>query len=137
MANVREPQHVFVYGTLRQEGTRPLMHLFPHATPVGAATGLGYLFDLGAYPRLILDPSGSVVVGEIYTVDQEIMLALDAIEGVNAEEPSNGYYYRRRVDAQLLTGETEWCWIYECNANKYKLDYPIVHLINGLMKKPS
>ena len=96
---------VFVYGTLRQGGVRAMPGIFPGATFVGSASVGGSLYDIGAYPRLLLCETGSRVAGEVYEVGEEILKRLDEIE-----EPA--HYTRRPIEVSL--GERSvTCWIYE------------------------
>ncbi len=80
---------VFVYGTLRQgEHNHALLggrvpQRFARTRPTWE------LVDLGSYPALL--PGGTTaVLGEVYEVDDETLLALDALE----EHPT---FYERTV----------------------------------------
>lgn len=95
---------VFVYGTLRQGGVRAMPGLFPGASFMGGASVTGSLYDLGSYPGLQLDESASLVVGEVYQVDDEILSGLDEIEA-----PS--HYWRKQVEVSLDNRRTV-CWVY-------------------------
>ena len=47
-------RHVFVYGTLRRGGSNDITRLAPAPRFVGSAQLAGQMYDLGAYPGLIL-----------------------------------------------------------------------------------
>jgi gamma-glutamylcyclotransferase (GGCT)/AIG2-like uncharacterized protein YtfP len=85
--------------------------LFPDSTFIGNAKAHGRLFDLGAYPGLLLDESTSLVVGEVYEVDDEILKKLDDIE-------SSTYYLRKQVEISLGT-HRRMCWVYTYNPKFY------------------
>ncbi|HEY0547167.1 MAG TPA: gamma-glutamylcyclotransferase family protein [Pyrinomonadaceae bacterium] len=95
---------VFVYGTLRRGGVRAMPLLFPEATFIEQAKAHGRLYDFGAYPGLMLDESNSLVVGEVYEIDDEILNKLDEIE-------TESHYRRKQVE--LSVGDRrKMCWIY-------------------------
>jgi gamma-glutamylcyclotransferase (GGCT)/AIG2-like uncharacterized protein YtfP len=102
---------VFVYGTLRQGGFRAMSDLFPGAKFIGKASIRGSLYDFGSYPGLLLDESSSLVIGEVYEVDDEILNKLDAIE-------APAHYRRRRVEVSL-GNQRKTCWVYEPDARFY------------------
>ena len=89
-------RYVFVYGTLRKGGSNDITRLAPAPVRVGAARIAGTLFDLGAYPGLLLQGEGPVV-GEVYAISAELEQRLDEIEEV--EPQPSGEYDKR------------WLWI--------------------------
>jgi gamma-glutamylcyclotransferase (GGCT)/AIG2-like uncharacterized protein YtfP len=48
---------VFVYGTLRSGGARAMSKRFPNSKFIADAKVSGSLYDLGAYPGLLLNES--------------------------------------------------------------------------------
>jgi gamma-glutamylcyclotransferase (GGCT)/AIG2-like uncharacterized protein YtfP len=104
---------VFVYGTLRRGGVRAMPDIFPGAKFVGDAKVSGRLYDLGAYPGLLIDEAGASVVGEVYEIDDEILSKLDEIE-------ASSYYVRRRVEVSVGDDKMT-CWVYEPNPELYSL----------------
>jgi gamma-glutamylcyclotransferase (GGCT)/AIG2-like uncharacterized protein YtfP len=105
---------VFVYGTLRRGGVRAMPDIFPGARFVGDAKVSGRLYDLGAYPGLVIDKAGSAVAGEVYEVDDEILNRLDEIEA------SGSYYVRRRIEVSVGDDKMT-CWVYEPSPELYSL----------------
>ena len=102
---------VFVYGTLRRGGAGSMSNRFPDSKFIADAKASGRLYDLGAYPGLLLDESGSTVTGEVYEVDDETLSRLDDFEAT-----SN--YLRKQVDVSL--GEhRKACWTYEPDPEFY------------------
>jgi gamma-glutamylcyclotransferase (GGCT)/AIG2-like uncharacterized protein YtfP len=101
--------HVFVYGTLRRHGRNDIARFRPVPVFVGEASVAGTLYDLGAYPGIVLGGEGRVV-GEIYRIEPEVEAALDRLEEVADDD--SGEYIRRLVhvafDAQWLD-----CLVYE------------------------
>jgi gamma-glutamylcyclotransferase (GGCT)/AIG2-like uncharacterized protein YtfP len=105
---------VFVYGTLRQGGVRAMPDIFPDAKFIGNATVNGDLYDLGAYPGLLVDESNSSVTGEVYEIDDEILNKLDDIE-------ASSHYWRKQVEVSL-GNHKRTCWIYQPEPEYYSLN---------------
>ena len=78
---------------------------FPNSQFIADAEVRGSLFDLGAYPGLLLNESNSMVIGEVYEVDDEILSELDYIEASSA-------YWRKQVEIGLGL-QKRTCWIYQ------------------------
>jgi gamma-glutamylcyclotransferase (GGCT)/AIG2-like uncharacterized protein YtfP len=102
---------VFVYGTLRQGGVRAMTDIFPDSKFIGSARVSGSLYDLGAYPCLLLDESNSLVIGEVYEVEDEVLNKLDDIEASSS-------YRRRQVEVSLGKHRVT-CWIYQPDSKSY------------------
>lgn len=98
---------IFVYGSLRRGGENAMSSTFPNSNLVGSATVSGSLYDLGAYPGLLLNNSSSKVIGEAYEVDDELLKELDDFEA-----PSD---YRRKQVEITLGADTRLGWTYEPN----------------------
>lgn len=101
--------HVFVYGTLRRQGRNDIARLRPTPEFVGRGRIAGTLYDLGAYPGVVLGGAGRVM-GEIYRIEPEVEAALDRLEEV--AEDDSGEYIRRQVRLAL---DAQWvdCLVYE------------------------
>ena len=69
---------------------------FPASKFVADAKVSGRLYDLRAYPGLLINASSSLVIGEVYEVDNEILNVLDEIE-------VSSYYWRKQVEISLGT----------------------------------
>ncbi len=110
------PQHLFVYGTLRQALGHPMLAwLRQHARFVGPGRVAGVLFDLGRYPGMLCRDGGGWVKGEIWRLlDADALLArLDAYEGCDAASP-RPHEYRRIVASVWLRGAGRLpAWLYE------------------------
>jgi gamma-glutamylcyclotransferase (GGCT)/AIG2-like uncharacterized protein YtfP len=102
---------VFVYGMLRRGGARPMSIRFPRSKFIADAKVSGSLYDLGAYPGVLVNESNSLVSGEVYEVDDEVLNQLDDFEAA-----SN--YWRKQVEVSLGT-HRKVCWIYEPNPEFY------------------
>jgi gamma-glutamylcyclotransferase (GGCT)/AIG2-like uncharacterized protein YtfP len=96
---------VFVYGTLRRGGAGAMSIRFPDSKFIADARVSGSLYDLGAYPGLLLDDSNSLVTGEVYEVDDETLNKLDEFE-------ASSHYRRKQVDVSL-GAHRKACWTYE------------------------
>jgi gamma-glutamylcyclotransferase (GGCT)/AIG2-like uncharacterized protein YtfP len=104
---------VFVYGTLRRGGAGAMSLRFPNSKFIADAKVSGSLYDLGAYPGLLLNESNSLVIGEVYEVDDEMLNKLDDFE-------ASSNYLRKQVEISLGT-ERRMCWVYEPNPEFYSL----------------
>ena len=104
---------VFVYGTLRRGGAGAMPVRFPRSKFVADAKLSGSLYDLGAYPGLLLNESNSSVSGEVYEVDDEILNELDDFE-------ASSNYRRKQVEISLGT-HRKMCWTYEPDPEFYSL----------------
>ena len=104
---------VFVYGTLRRGGVGAMPIRFPDSKFIADAKVSGSLYDLGAYPGLILDESNSSVTGEVYEVDDQTLNKLDEFE-------ASSNYWRKPVEISLGT-HRKACWTYEPNPEFYAL----------------
>lgn len=104
---------IFAYGTLRRDGANAMSVRFPDSKFIADAKVNGSLYDFGAYPGLMLDESNSLVIGEVYEVNDETLNKLDDFEA------SSGYL-RKQVEISL-GGDKRMCWIYEPNPEFYSL----------------
>lgn len=102
---------VFVYGTLRRGGAGAMSIRFPNSKFIADAKVSGSLYDLGAYPGLILNESNSWVIGEVYEVDDEVLKELDDFE-------ASSNYWRKQVETSLGT-HRKVCWTYEPDPEFY------------------
>jgi len=86
---------------------------FPRSKFIGDARVSGSLYDLGAYPGLLVNESSSLVNGEVYEVDDEILNELDDFEASSS-------YSRKQVEV-FLGPHKRICWIYEPDPECYSL----------------
>jgi len=115
------PHYLFVYGTL-QKNLAHEMHgvLECAARLVGEATVEGTLYDLGAYPGLVVAGTGDGHVrGELYALDpgraQAALDALDAYEGCSAADPEPHEYRREVLSVRIIDGSIFSAWTYLLN----------------------
>lgn len=107
--NSGERFRVFVYGTLRRDGSNHFR--MEGGAFLGAATVRGRLYKIDWYPGLVLDPAGDPVPGEIFEVGSGQLAALDEFEGVSAAEVEGSEYRRVETIAQTPQGPvTVWVW---------------------------
>ena len=95
-----ENELLFVYGTLLSGLSNH--HHMQGASCLGPATMQGALFDLGAYPAMLLSghlsqPQGPVT-GELYKIEASHWARLDALEEVDPGSIENSMYLRTTAD---------------------------------------
>ena len=95
---------VFVYGSLRSGNAGAMSTRFPDAKFVSGAHVRGSLYDLGEYPGLLLDESKSLIVGEVYEVNDDTLNRLDQFE-------LSSDYVRKEVEVDAGANKMK-CWIY-------------------------
>lgn len=98
---------IFIYGSLRRGSARAMSMKFPRSKFVAEARVNGSLYDLGAYPGLLLDNSNSLVIGEVYEVDDETLDELDEFE-------ASSDYWRQQVEI-AVGDERRTGWTYAPN----------------------
>ncbi|KQX23041.1 gamma-glutamylcyclotransferase [Variovorax sp. Root434] len=101
--------HVFVYGTLRRGGRNDIARYRPAPVWIGEASIAGTLYDLGAYPGVVLGGTRRVR-GEVYVVEPAVEAALDVLEEVAAD--GSGEYIKRQVRVEV-GGQGLDCLVYE------------------------
>lgn len=105
---------IFIYGSLRRGAVGSMSTRFPQAKFITEAKVNGRLYDLGPYPGLRLDESNSLVTGEVFEVDDELLKELDEFE-------AGSNYVRKEVEISLAGQQTN-CWTYEPSPEFYRLD---------------
>ncbi|UVH55186.1 gamma-glutamylcyclotransferase [Variovorax paradoxus] len=106
--------HVFVYGTLRRGGRNDIARYRPTPVLVGEASIAGTLYDLGAYPGVVLGGVGRVK-GEVYVVEPAVEAALDVLEEVADDD--SGEYIKRQVRVDV-GGQWFDCLVYEIHPTR-------------------
>lgn len=122
--------HVFVYGTLRRGGRNDIARYRPLPVWVGEASIVGTLYDLGAYPGVVLGGGGrmksamkgamrgamrGVVKGEVYVLEPAVEAALDVLEEVADDD--SGEYIKRHVRVEVA-GRPIDCLVYEIHPSR-------------------
>lgn len=111
-------QLIFFYGTLMAGfDRRRRAGIDDKLTYVGRAQIRGQLYDLGLYPVAVPAPDGEVW-GEVYRTDaaDEVLVALDDIEGYRADDPDKSLYARQLAQVVLPNGRIDEAWVYFYNA---------------------
>ncbi len=96
----------FFYGTLTSRERLRLVMDGHRFQDVGEGTVRGTLYDLGAYPGLVLD-GDSTIPGIVVDTDDGASAQLDEYEAV-----TDGLYERRRVAVERSTGGSLVAWTY-------------------------
>ena len=111
---------LFVYGTLRRGGANDITRMRPAPRPLGVATIAGRLYDLGAYPGLMLDRAGGSVRGELYRIEPALERQLDRLEGVSDPPQPGDEYFKRSIPVHpvQMEGRALDCVVYEINPER-------------------
>ena len=111
------PYLLFIYGTLHPDrAPREIAAAVRRLTPVGPATIRARLYNLGAYPGAILDPTAPPISGHLFTVpDAATLAALDAYEDFRPTDPAASLFLRVETTATLPDGSHHPCWVYVYN----------------------
>lgn len=102
---------VFVYGSLRRGAAGAMSVRFPVANFIAEAQVNGSLYNLGDYPGLLLNEADSLVMGEVYEVDDETLSRLDEFEATS-------HYLRKQVEITHGSNRRV-CWTYEPDPEFY------------------
>lgn len=121
---IADPQHLFVYGTLRSGFDNPFAEfLRQRGQYVGEATFPGLLLDLAlsdasGYPGAVYQPDSTTrVVGTVYDISrqkQAILTHLDEYEGIGDAFDQPNEYVRAVIPVhcnEILIN----CWVYLYN----------------------
>ncbi len=109
---------VFFYGTLMAGfDRRRRAGIDSKLTYRGRGSIRAALFDLGIYPAAVPAPEGDVW-GEVYEMAgaQDVLAALDDIEGYRPDDPDKSLYSRGRANVTMPDGSSEQAWVYFYNA---------------------
>jgi len=90
---------LFIYGTLRKEGTAH--HYMESAEFKANGTISGRLVHVEQSPGLI-PCDDQHVIGEVYLIDDTLLQQLDRYEGCHVSPP---LYLRQEIEVQIDTGE--------------------------------
>jgi gamma-glutamylcyclotransferase (GGCT)/AIG2-like uncharacterized protein YtfP len=110
-------ERIFLYGTLRPgHAPREIADAVSRLRRIAAGTVRGRLYDLGAYPGLVLDEQAAEVRGEVFGVpDEETLRQMDGYEGYLPSDVAGSLFVRVKTAVALEGGETEPCWVYVYN----------------------
>ena len=118
---MRDPSHLFVYGTLRSDtGTEWARLLASSAQRFGVGRVRGGLFQLDGYPGMVLRPDGNEwITGELYRITDPVSVwpVLDEYEGCGPDDPRPHEFERRVVQVRREDGTRLSAWAYV-----YRLD---------------
>jgi gamma-glutamylcyclotransferase (GGCT)/AIG2-like uncharacterized protein YtfP len=105
-----DPEHIFVYGTLRSESDHPMARrLCAQARHVGEGTIPGRLYDMGWYPTALFDErENRRIIGDVFALKPggRLLAELDAYE---AGDPA---YAREIFEVSLADGRKIMAWAY-------------------------
>lgn len=111
-------EHLFVYGTLRDEINHPMSDLLQkYVLEVQSASFCGKLYDTGSFPAAVTSEDESdAVIGDLYTIKdpQSVFRHLDSYEGYNPHNPRS-LFLRKKVSVDLQDNNQVSSWIYLYN----------------------
>ncbi|HZE64146.1 MAG TPA: gamma-glutamylcyclotransferase [Pyrinomonadaceae bacterium] len=93
---------VFVYGTLRRGSARAMSVRFPGSKFIAKAKVSGGLYDLGAYPGLLLDESNLLVIGEKQLIEEVKTNVPDAGQTISYDAATAHVYGNAAVVNYIL-----------------------------------
>ena len=102
---MEQKQLVFVYGTLRKRHCNNHLLKGAHFYGIGTTESFYAMYLKNGYPYITGSESRYPIVGELYSVDDATLVALDKFEG-------HPRHYERR-EQPVIVGETRYiAWIY-------------------------
>lgn len=101
---------VFVYGTLRKGGSNHFR--MEGSAFLGAGRISGRMYRIDWYPALVCGGEG-FVKGELYLVNDKLLAALDAFEGITPDSEKPREYRRVKTRVFLESGESPDAWVWE------------------------
>lgn len=114
----QQPEHIFVYGTLRRGRHEMARLLTEQAVDEGHGTIQARLFLVEDYPGVELseDPR-HLVHGEVYRLVEgpALLAALDDYEGFDRRDPAGSLFVRRVLPVRLVDGTVLPAWVYLYN----------------------
>ncbi|SDP25155.1 Uncharacterized conserved protein YtfP, gamma-glutamylcyclotransferase (GGCT)/AIG2-like family [Mucilaginibacter sp. OK268] len=109
--------HLFVYGTLLDNGNSYGAYLQQHCTLLQAGKFRGKLYDIGEYPGSIVDENNAQYVhGSIYLMDEpeKTLKVIDDYEGFGDDQEQPNLFIRILTSIETFDGPIE-CWAYVYN----------------------
>jgi gamma-glutamylcyclotransferase (GGCT)/AIG2-like uncharacterized protein YtfP len=80
---------------------------------ISPGTIQGRMYRIDWYPGLVLDESGDEISGEVYSVEPELLAALDVFEGLSAGEIEGSEYRRVETTVMLQNSQVLTAWVWE------------------------
>jgi gamma-glutamylcyclotransferase (GGCT)/AIG2-like uncharacterized protein YtfP len=114
------PRTLFIYGTLHPDLAPPgIWSVVRTLRAVEPATVAGALFDLGAYPGLLLDDGPRTVQGTLFELpdDPSVLRQLDRYEGFDPQSPEGSLFLRVKCRVTLASGGPVDAWVYVYNGS--------------------
>lgn len=120
MTQVRAGDAIAVYGLLRSgESGFERFGLAGAFAPLGPCVIPGLLYDLGAYPGLVIGEGE--VAGELFEVrDAGVMPALDAFEGYWPGDPQRSRYQRIQIPL-IKPDRRAWVYVWRLDLDEARL----------------
>ncbi|MEM7191279.1 MAG: gamma-glutamylcyclotransferase family protein [Pseudomonadota bacterium] len=105
-----DPDHIFVYGTLRAASNHPMARrLAAQARHVGAARTGGKLYDMGWYPAAQFEEGAATrIIGDVYTLPPGDRLLAE----IDAYEYGDPNYTRLSLEVSLIGAGKLLAWSY-------------------------
>ena len=122
---MKNRENVFVYGTLKF-GFGNYRLLWDSECIGRARTLKKYDMYQSGIPFVMENKEVTQIFGEVYLVDENTMMNLDALEG----HPD--FYKRKKVDILMENGDVISCWLYFYQGGYQK---GMQHIMNGIFKQ--
>ena len=109
-------ERLFTYGTLSPEQPpKELADVLEGFVYVGDATVRAQIFQLQAYPGLVLDEDAEPVKGRLFDLPAASWARLDEYEGFDPKVKESSLFVRTKTTVARDHGAAEEVWIYVYN----------------------
>lgn len=113
---------VFVYGTLleglRNHRALKGADLFDTALTVDNFSMYAHL----SFPAITLEPAYPIV-GEVYSVDEQVLKRLDHLEGYDPEHPERSFYKRKYIKVKCANGSVYDALVYYVDTPPFDMKF--------------
>jgi len=121
----------FVYGTLRPNESN---YYYTQGKTVSEQPAHVYgfaMYNLGTYPMIVPVNDSILLHGDLLTIAsthyQNVIRAIDRLEGYTPQKPDNNLYLRHAIDVTITeSGNTQKAWIYVGSRHSIRASHPLI-----------
>lgn len=131
-------EYLFIYGTLLpQYAPEELQAAVQSLRYVGDGCVNGWLYNLGDFPALILNPTAPKAFGKVFALPSEgnVLTQFDRYEEFHPDNVAGSLFVRQETLVTLTDGRALPCWTYVYNrapgsakllsSGQYAVDTPV------------